>query len=230
MVVIHSLFTNNEIFLKSFKYQRTNTLGEKVTWDKDGNNFCQWKSRWVTSNLTLQGRNSWNFPSCWGETSSNRPISGNTQIESTMCIWRQDARLAENRIVWIWYKGQVDLWIPSPACADRQLILPSQQQWDSGIRAIRHCREQKSITSQKRKIKRILIISMLSPLSNQNTSSQVYNIQTKKLKKFYLQKQIFPRAITYIDTLQFLWILKSMREHYLHIYSEYPYSFSVPGS
>lgn len=165
----------------------------KVTWDKGGNNFFKWKSRWVTSNLTLWGRNSWNFPSCWGETSSNRLISGNTQIESSMCIWRQDAR-----IVWIWYKGQVDLWIPSPACAERHLILPSQQQWDSGIRAIRHCRGRKSITSQKRKIKRILSISMLSPLSNRNTSSQIYNTQTKKLKKFSLQKQILPRAVTYI--------------------------------
>lgn len=37
---ISDLFTNKEIFFLSFKYLKTNTLGKKVTWDKDVN-FCK---------------------------------------------------------------------------------------------------------------------------------------------------------------------------------------------
>lgn len=104
-----------------------------------------------------------------------------SESESITCVWRQGCKIGwKPSFSEHWYMEQVDLWIASAACADRKLNFPSQQQWYSEIEAIRHCRGQKSVTSQNARIKRILNTSTLSPLSNQNTRSQAYTTQTRK--------------------------------------------------
>lgn len=86
---------------------------------------------------------------------------------------------------------------PPPACADRQLIFPSQQLWDSGIRAVRHCRGQKSVTSPNRKVKRILSISKFSPTRQSEYWQPGLYHPDKKSENFSLQKLILSRDITY---------------------------------